>query len=93
MSGLKKILERCKCGVFLTVNEHKDYYQTTAERIAELRDNDEEISDEAASLMLSADKIVELQFYPDTPIGFYKVISHDFDDAVSKALKCLGIEE
>lgn len=93
MNDFKKILERCKCGVFLTVNEHKDYYQTTAEKIAELRDNDDEISDEAAGLMLSADTIVELQFYPDTPIGFYKVISHDFDDAVSRALECLGLDK
>lgn len=30
MDKLKKLMARCKCGVYLAVNEHRDYYDTPA---------------------------------------------------------------
>jgi len=32
----KKLLARCKCGVFLIVNEHRDYYETAEQKLEEL---------------------------------------------------------
>lgn len=94
MNGFKKLLGRCKCGVFLTINEHRDYYQSVADRLDEFRERDwSDFTDEEAAEMLAADTIVELQFYPDTPGGFYCVVSHDLDVAIKKALACLGLEE
>lgn len=89
--ALKTLLGRCKCGVFLTVNEHRDYYETPQqclERHAEL-ECPPEISDEVRAGILSSGNIVDLHFYPDTPIGGYHIVHHDLDEALRLALECL----
>lgn len=35
--------------------------------------------------MIETNTIVELQFYPDTPIGFYRVYYCDLDAALDEA--------
>ena len=92
MDALKTLLARCKCGVYLTVNEHRDYYDTPAQRLEELdsREAPPRISDEVRAGILSSGNIVELQFYPDTPVGFYVIVHHDLDEALRLALDCIG---
>lgn len=88
---LKELLARCKCGVYLTVNEHRDYYDTPEQRLDELQSREcpPEISDEVRSGILSSGNIVELQFYPNTPVVFYVIVHHDVDEALRLALQCL----
>lgn len=90
--ALKALLARCKCGVYLTVNEHRDYYDTPAQRLEELdtRECPPHISDEVRAGILSSGNIVELQFYPDTPVGFYVIVHHDLDEALRLALERVG---
>lgn len=110
MDKLKQLMARCKCGVFLTVNEHRDYYLTAEERLEELasRECPPEYTDDVRKAMVETkaiiryltavksriiaetNTIVELQFYPDTPIGSYSVIHHDLDAALDEALACLS---
>jgi hypothetical protein len=92
---MEEIIKKCKCGVFLTVNEHRDYYMTVEDRIAELNQSgdeqknpDKEIDDELAQRMIKENCIYELQFYPDTPIGSYNVYGTSLDEVVKKALEC-----
>ena len=92
MDALKTLLARCKCGVFLTVNEHRDYYETPAQRLdwyAELA-CPPEIGDDVRAGILSSGEIVDLHFYPDTPIGSYHIVHHDLDEALRVALGCVG---
>jgi hypothetical protein len=92
MDKLKELLSRCKCGVFISVNEHRDYYQTAAEALKE-RDEREappETDTAIRSKMIELDTIIEIHFYPDTPIGFYEIYHYDLDAALTKALECLG---
>lgn len=93
MDALKKLLTRCKCGVYLTVNEHRDYYATPAQRLEEIESLDcsPTIDDQVRAGILSSGNIVELQFYPDTPVGSYFVVHHDIDEALRLALECVGI--
>lgn len=92
MDKLKTLLTRCKCGVYLTVNEHRDYYDTPQQRLEELdgRECPPRISDEVRAGILSGGNIVELQFYPYTPVGCHVIVHYDLDQALQLALECLG---
>ena len=90
---LKAILARCKCSFELTVNQHRDYYQSAESYLKEHIERDSpgaaEIPEDLKAKMIATDTIVEVHFYPDTPIGFFKVWHHDLDAALDEALACL----
>ncbi len=89
--GFKKLLARCKCGVFLIVNEHRDYYETAEQKLEELEAMEcpPNIDADVRKVMIETDTIVSLQFYPDTPIGSYSIYHYDVDAAIERALRCL----
>ena len=93
---LLEIIHKCKCGVYLTINQHKDFYQdvqTYIDRVEELNEGTkDEIGKETIDKMIEYDKIIELQFYPHTPGGFYKLWSYDLDLILCKALNILENE-
>lgn len=92
MDKLTELLSRCKCGVFLIVNEHRDYYETPQERLdwyASL-ESPPEITDEVRAGILATGNIVDLQFYPDTPVGSYQIVHYDLDEALRLALGCVS---
>lgn len=90
MDKLKLLLSRCKCGVFLTVNEHRDYYESAANHIEQALGEEcpPEITDTTRATMVETDTIIKIQFYPDTPIGSYEVWHHDLDAALDECLAC-----
>jgi hypothetical protein len=91
MDKLAILLARCKCGVFLTVNQHRDYYQTAEQALEEAAKFEcpPEIDSNVRAEMIRTNTIVELQFYPDTPIGSYDIWHHSLDAALDEALACL----
>ncbi|HAR45572.1 MAG TPA: hypothetical protein DCS05_05195 [Nitrospiraceae bacterium] len=95
MDKLQNLLNRCKCGVHITVNAHRDYYQTAAEALEEKKLTQSippEISPEVRAKMIELDTIIELHFYPDSPIGFFEVYHYDMDAALDEALTCIEQE-
>lgn len=89
---LALLLRRCKCGVHLTVNAHRDVYINAQQQIAEWNEQLDcplEIDPDVLKVICDTDTIVELQFYPDTPIGFYRIIHHDLETALDMALAVL----
>jgi hypothetical protein len=92
MDALTTLLARCKCGVYLTVNEHRDYYETPAERLEWYAglECQPDISEDVRAGILSSGNIVDLRVYPDTPIGSYHIVHHDLDEALRLALECVG---
>lgn len=91
MDALKTLLARCKCGVHLTVNEHRNYYLTPKQRLDELDTLEcpPGISDEVRAGILSTGNIVELHLYPNTPGSYHFVVHHDLDEAITLAIKCI----
>lgn len=91
MEALETLLTRCKCGVFLTVNEHRDYYETAAKTIedAEVRECPPQLEPEVRAKMIETDTIVRLTFYPDTPIGSYDIWHYNVAAALDQALECI----
>ena len=89
------LLARCKCGVFLTVNEHRDYYESAKHRLDDYYGSMKCPVDVPADMrqrMIETDTIIDLQFYPATPIGSYQILDCDLDSALNRALACLDIE-
>lgn len=95
MKKLQQILDRCKCGVFLTVNQHRDYYQTAKDALLEKQGYEcpPEIDRDVQEVMEKTDTIIELQFYPDTPIGSYSLYHYDLEKILDEALEILKGED
>lgn len=91
MDKLKALLARCKCGVFVTVNEHRDYYATAAKALddAEGVECPPRIAPDVRAKMIELDTIIQIQFYPDTPIGSHQIWHHNIDAALDMALACV----
>lgn len=88
---LTNLISKCKGGVFIFINEHRNEYQSFDEYFEELSecmedDFREEIDKEVYDRMKELDTIVELRFYPHTPIGVVVIYHYDLDMALDKAL-------
>lgn len=88
MDKLKELLSKCKCSVELEVNRHKDFYETVEQNIEE--EERKEIEKEVWDKMVELNTIVSLHFYPDTPIGFYKIYHYDLDKCLEEALSIIS---
>jgi hypothetical protein len=91
IDALKSLLARCKCGVYLIINEHKDTYDTVEGRLIWYADMEcpPDIADDVRDGIIASGNIVDLLFYPDTPIGSYHIVHYDLDAALQAALDCL----
>lgn len=93
MDKLMELIKRCKCGVFVTVNEHRDYYQTAEKKLREIEDLDaegfEDIPRDVKEKMVELNTVVEVHIYPKTPVGSYLIYHYDLETALDQALKCL----
>lgn len=94
MDNLKKLLEKCKCGVYIQVNSHRDYYMTAEQQLKELEEQGQikksDIDPEMRTKMIELNTIIEVQFYPDTPVGSYSIYHYDIEDALKIALECIS---
>lgn len=73
---------RHKCGLALQHNEHRNYYESIENQ---LRDHYEWESEESRELAIENDDVWTLQWYPDTPIGFFAIASHSLEHLLEYA--------
>ncbi len=72
-----------KCGLFLSHNEHRDYYQKAEDWIKE---TDYHWKDEESKMRaISNDEVWTLHWYPDTPIGSYSVAAPTLEELLEFA--------
>ena len=97
---LKKLLERCKCGVHITVNLHRDYYMKADEYIEDdiipmlvASKSNIDVALKHRQKMIEMDTIIDLQFYPNTPICSYQIFHYDIEQAIEEALYILSTEQ
>lgn len=84
-ADLIKLVSMCKAEVTVTFNSHRIYHQTVAEYL-----DDRELDPIGGrERYVEADSIVELQFYPRTPITSYVVVGATLDEVVAEGLKIL----
>lgn len=75
-----------KCGLFLSHNEHRDYYMKLAEWLKE--SPQQQISwesKEAEKRAIESDEIWVLQWYPETPVGFHCIAAPTIDELLQWA--------
>jgi len=88
MKKLNELISKCKCSVNLDINSHKDYNETIEVylNLPWLSEDTNDIDPEVLQKMIELNTIVELQFYPDTSVGFYKIYHYDVEMAIEEAL-------
>lgn len=91
MEKLIELITKCKASVTITVNDHRNYYETVKEKFNEEPDAGfrDEIDDDVFNKMVETDTVIEIQLYPDTPVGFYRVYHYDIEKAIDLALSVL----
>jgi hypothetical protein len=85
---LDDLIARCKGSVRLEINPHRDVYMTARDWRAEQYAGPWQDCD-PIDATVDPTSIVVLQFYPDTPIGFYLVVANTLDSALRCAAECL----
>lgn len=83
-------LPKHKAGLYLTHNEHKDVYETVQQWIEDAHpayDADHFISPEDMQKCIDTDDCWALQWYPDTPIGSYKVCGSSLEIVLKRAME------
>lgn len=69
-----------KIGLTLSHNKHKEYYLSIKDYI--LSEHVEFSSEEEKNKVLETNEIWELQWYPDTPVGFYSVAAATLEECL-----------
>jgi hypothetical protein len=86
---MKELINKCKCSISLKINEYRDYYETIEQFVEDTNQGRDEpiIDSEMAQQMIRDNMVIELQFYPDTPIGFYRIFGTSLDEVINEALE------
>lgn len=87
---LQVLISRCKGAVYISVNEHRNCYDSVEQHLANMPPRTDDIDPDVREKMIQLDTVVEVQFYPLTPVGFHVVYHHDLDAALDEALACLS---
>jgi len=75
-----------KCGLTITHNEHRNYYQTAAAYIQEYgTDLGQWKSGDALKRAIETDQIWSIHWYPTTPVGFCVVFAPTLEEALELA--------
>jgi len=87
---LKELLSHCAAGCYININAHKDIYQTTADALADIeKEQDIKLPPEDKQKMIETDTIIEIIYYPRTPIVRHQVLHWDIDQALDEAIAML----
>lgn len=89
--SLHRLLSRCRCGVYFTINSHRDCYETAEQSLQEMDASEcpTQINLKIRAEMIRTDTVVCLHFYPDNPVSSYRVYHYDLDMAIEEALELL----
>ncbi len=95
MSKLGDLCRRCKCNVTVTVNDHRNSYETAEQYLDHALGEPEphDIEPEIRREMIARDSVIQCQFYPRTPVGFYEVWHYDLDTCLDICLKIMDREQ
>jgi hypothetical protein len=85
-SPLNQLADLCSCEVSVSINPHTANYETIE---GYLEFQAEEIEPEILAKMIKRNRLVWVQAYPTTPIGFYVVYHYDIDEAIQQVLEAV----
>jgi hypothetical protein len=70
-----------KCGLYLSHNEHRDVYES----VEQFYNPEDFTSPEEWQKAVETDEVWSLQWYPNTPVGFNRILASSLE-AVQQAL-------
>lgn len=71
-------LPKHECGLTLEHNSHKDVYETI-DNYYQFLNVEDWVSKEEYEMALALDSVWTLQWYPETPVGFYKIAASSLE--------------
>lgn|GEM_PF-2208076 len=77
------LLPERKCSLHITHNQHRDYYQSVEDYLADRQAHPDEVL--GRDVMVATDTVWELQVYPETPIGSYTIFGPTLASVILKA--------
>jgi len=87
---VEKLVSLCKGSVSIRFNDNTTNYETVEECIrTDFSGLYKGLDDDVAAEMFRRNRMVEVHFYPDTPVGFYHITHYDLEAAVDEALEVL----
>ena len=84
MKELEKLIALCKGSVSLNINPHRDVYESIEEYLPADVQRIEEFNK-----IVEKDILVEIIFYPDTPVANYTVYDYDIKRAIETAMEIM----
>ena len=87
MDKLQQLIALCKCGVHISINEHRNYYETVKQYV--LDDQKEDVDPDIWDKMVETNTVVNIQAYPNTPVGFFSVLHYDLGQALSLMIRSI----
>jgi hypothetical protein len=82
---LTQLVSLCACEVSVVINAHTISYQSVEDYLGQFDDIDNGDCDaETREEMIQRNRIVEVQAYPRTPIGFYRRVHWDIGRAIQE---------
>jgi hypothetical protein len=77
-------LPKHNCGLYLAHNAYRDIYQSIAQAVENLEDCYTWSAEEKKNA-LETEELWTLQWYPDTPVGFYAVAASSLEKLLEAA--------
>ncbi len=94
MNKIERLVKHCKGSVSITFNDHTTNYSTVEKELEYNHFNRyDDVPEDVKAEMVKRDTMVEIQFYTDTPVGFYLIVHYDLDKALDEALKIVDERE
>ena len=82
MEKLKELMSLCKISVDVSINSHKEYYESVEDHVGWEDVSDKNVLEE----MIKRDTVVCVVAYPNTPVSFYRVYHYDLDAAIDEMI-------
>lgn len=73
------------CGLYLTHNRHKDMYETVEDLLNGEDKPDDWATKTSRERAIKNDELWELQWYPDTPVGFHRIYAATLEEVLKAA--------
>lgn len=81
----------CQGGFSISFNDHRVNYASITDELEALGGS-LDLEPEVRKAMVRFDRMVVVQAYPKTPIGFYRCVHHNLDAALDEILSALAEE-
>ena len=87
MNKLTQLQKKCKYGVLVFINAHRDYHQTAEEALEE--DLELDLTEEVVRKMVETNTIIHCSFAPERPDIVMDVYHYDLDKCFDECLAML----